>query len=73
VPQTKGAHIVGYYAPAARIGVGKGLGHRDGAKRQSGGRAVGNGQRTERVMYDAANNTGIIRPEPSRLGDPTPR
>jgi hypothetical protein len=37
------AHIVGYYAPAAKARMEEGLGDRDGAERQSEGRAVGGG------------------------------
>ena len=35
VPQTKDLLIIGYCAPAARIGAEEGLGHRDGAKRRA--------------------------------------
>jgi hypothetical protein len=37
------AHIVGYYAPAARTGAEEGLGHRDGAKRRVGAPHGGRG------------------------------
>jgi hypothetical protein len=37
------AHIVGYYAPAAKARMEEGLVDRDGAGRQSEGRAVGGG------------------------------